>query len=77
MPLMIDAVPLMGHLQALDLYQEMCRLSLDLMEFSEGDQFEEALTANEQALEKYKEAQRALIEDLKRLIAQADVPDAK
>jgi len=73
MPLMIDAMPLLGHLQALELYQDMCRLSLDVMEFSEGDEFEAALSASEQALQKQNEAQRALIEQLKLLIAQADV----
>lgn len=73
MPLMIDAMPLLGHLQALELYQDMCRLSLDVMVFSEGDEFETALSANEQALQKQNEAQHALIEQLKLLIAQADV----
>lgn len=70
---MIDAMPLLGHLQALELYQDMCRLSLDVMVFSEGDEFETALSANEQALQKQNEAQHALIEQLKLLIAQADV----
>ncbi|MHC2144814.1 hypothetical protein [Pseudomonas sp. 210_17 TE3656] len=73
MPLMIDAMPLLGHLQAVELYQDMCRLSLDVMAFSEGDEFESALAASEQALQKQSEAQRALIEQLKLLIAQADV----
>ncbi|NMY31711.1 hypothetical protein HBR94_09395 [Pseudomonas sp. WS 5412] len=66
-------MPLLGHLQALELYQDMCRLSLDVMVFSEGDEFETALSANEQALQKQNEAQHALIEQLKLLIAQADV----
>lgn len=76
MPLMIDAISLVPHLQMLDVHGKAICTALDLMETNDSDKFDEYAALAEQATASYQKAQAELVRCVRELVDAADrLPD--